>query len=240
MKRTARRAYATVAAGVTFAAALLIGLMFYGGYWTLPGLTGSAYTVSAFVPNAANVAVGAHLMIAGLDVGRVTGVRTDGPNAVLGLRLDGGPTPLAQNSRVAVRLRSLLGETYVEVYPGNSTRKVPSGGSLGLGNTVPFVDVDQILQALSGSTEGATRTMVQSADAALAGRSAQLNATLGSGANLLSDLRPLTSTLAAQHAHVSDLVANLGTMMNAIGQRTTAIEQFARGGADDIRGDRSA
>src|SRR5581483_6727199 len=145
MKRTKRSHALTVSAGAVFTAALLVGLMFYGGFWTTDGIFGRSYTVTAFVPDARGLAPNAHVMIAGLEAGRVTSINRKGSDAILSLRIDSAPTPLAVNSRVIVRLRSLVGESYVEVYPGNSRLKVPSGGSLGIGNSQDFVDVDQIL-----------------------------------------------------------------------------------------------
>jgi phospholipid/cholesterol/gamma-HCH transport system substrate-binding protein len=225
MRRAKRTHLATVIGGVTFLAAVLVGLMFWAGFWTL----GKTYDVSVFVPNARGLAPEAHVMIAGLEVGKVTSIQRNGPNAILGMRIDSGPTPLPQDSRVAVRLRSLAGESYVEVYPGRSAATVRSGGSLAIAQSNPYVDVDQILQALSGSTQDRARQTIQALGGAVGDRGPQLNQVVGSAAGLISDSVPLTSTLAAQHNQVADLVQNLGNVMSAIGQRTTAVMQFASG-----------
>jgi virulence factor Mce-like protein len=229
MRRTKPTHIATLAAGAVLLVAVLVGLMFFGGFWTLKSIFGGAYTVTAFVPNARGLAPDSHVMIAGLEVGKVTSIDRNGLDAVLGLRIDSGPTPLPADSRVAVRLRSLAGESYVEVYPGNSSQKVPAGGSLGIGRANEFVDVDQILQSLSGKTETRTRQLIQGLGGAVAGQGQQLNQVLGAASSLITDSAPLTATLAARHDQVADLVQNFGTMMNAIGQQTAAVQSFARG-----------
>jgi phospholipid/cholesterol/gamma-HCH transport system substrate-binding protein len=208
---------------------VLVGLMFYGGFWTLKSVFGNAYTVSAYVPNARGLAPDAHVVIAGLEVGKVTSIQRHGPNAILGLRIDSAPTPLPVDSRVAVRLRSLAGESYVQIYPGTSRVKVTSGASLGLSHSVDYVDVDQILQAFSGNTQTHTRELIQGLGGALSGRGQQLNQLLGAASNLITDSLPLTSTLAAEHNQVGDLVQSFGTMMQTVGQRTADVRGFATG-----------
>jgi phospholipid/cholesterol/gamma-HCH transport system substrate-binding protein len=214
-----------VIAGIVFVVAVLAGLIFFAGFRT----AGPSYDVSVLVPNARGLAPDAHVMIAGLEVGKVTSIDRNGPDAILGLRIDTGPTPLPEDSRAAVRLRALAGESYVEIYTGHSQRTIRSGGSLGLSQADDYTDVDQILQTLSGTTETRTRQLVQGLGSAVGDRGAQLNQVLGNASALISDSVPLTSTLAAQHNQVADVVQNLGDIMNAIGQRTTAVEDFARG-----------
>jgi phospholipid/cholesterol/gamma-HCH transport system substrate-binding protein len=215
----------TVLTGVIGTVAVLVGAMFWAGYWTL----GSHYTVTAFVPNARGLAADAHVMIAGLEVGRVTAIHRNGPDAVLTLRIDSAPTPLPVDTRVAVRLRTLVGESYVQLYPGHTRQMVRSGGSLGLSQSDDFVELDQILSVLAGRTQTRTRQMVRGFGSALADRGPQLNQLVGSASSFVVDSLPLTSTLAAQHQEVSDLVDNLGQLMLQIGQRTAAVKQFAAG-----------
>jgi phospholipid/cholesterol/gamma-HCH transport system substrate-binding protein len=226
VKRTRPNHLLTVGAGVLFVAAVLVGLMFFGGFWYL----GKSYDVTVFVPNARGLADDASVMIAGLEVGKVTSIERNGPDAIVGLRIDDvAPTPLPEDSTVAVRLRSLVGESYVQVYPGHSKITVRSGGSLDLGQSDDYTDVDQILQTLSGTTETHARQTVQALGDAVGVEGDHLNHVLGNAAALISRSVPLTSTLAAQHTQVADLVQNLGNMMNAIGQRTTAVQDFASG-----------
>jgi phospholipid/cholesterol/gamma-HCH transport system substrate-binding protein len=185
--------------------------------------------VSAYVQNARGIAPDSSVSIAGLQVGKVTGIVRNGPDAILTLRIDRGPTPLPVDSRVQVRLRTVAGEADVQLLPGHSKQLVTSGGSLGLSQDQPFTDVDQILNQLSPPTEGHTRQFVQGLGAGVAGEGPHLNHVLGQTASVISDSLPLTSTLAAQHNQVADIVQNLGAVMNAVGQRTQAVEQFAHG-----------
>jgi phospholipid/cholesterol/gamma-HCH transport system substrate-binding protein len=133
------------------------------------------------------------------------------------------------DSKVQLRLRSLAGEAYVQVFPGRSKRLIPSGGSLGLSQDEDYTEIDQILNEVSGSTEGRTREFVQGVGSGVAGEGTHLNQVVGGATSLISDSFPLTSTLAAQHRQVADIVQNLGNVMDAIGQRTEALNKFAQG-----------
>jgi phospholipid/cholesterol/gamma-HCH transport system substrate-binding protein len=225
VRRLSARYLTTVIGGLVFVAVMVVSLMFFAGFWH----SGSSYEVSALVTNARGLASNATVTMAGLKVGKVTSIRRRGPDAILSLRIDRGPTPLPVDSRVAVRLRTVVGESYVEVNRGHSQTTVRDGGSLGLAHADDYVDVDQILQTLSGKSEGNARQTIQALGGAVRDRGPQLNGVLGSASAVFIDSRPLTATLAAQHNQVADLVQNLGTMMDSIGQRSTAVQEFATG-----------
>jgi phospholipid/cholesterol/gamma-HCH transport system substrate-binding protein len=216
---------ATVAIGLAFVGFILIGVIFFAGFWKV----GSRYTVSAYVSNARGIAKNSNVFEAGLPVGLVTGVKRNGPDAILTLRIDHGVKPLPVDSKLQLGLRSLAGESDVLLTPGRSTQLVRDGGSLGLSQDQSYTEVDQILTELSGPTQRSARQFFQGLGTGVDGEGKPLNQTLGGFAALVNDSPPLTSTLAAQHEQVADLVQNFGNVMGAIGQRTQALQQFASG-----------
>jgi phospholipid/cholesterol/gamma-HCH transport system substrate-binding protein len=225
MRRVKRANLLTVLGGVLFVALILVGVVFLAGFWRV----GSSYSVSAYVTNARGIAVDSTVFEAGLPVGLVTGVQRNGPDAILSLRIDHGVKPLPVDSHVQLGLRSLAGEADVLLYPGTSRDLVRNGGSLGLSQDQGYTEVDQILSQFAPPTERYTRQFFQGVGSGLAGEGHNLNATLGGFASLVNDSPPLTSTLAAQHNQVADIVQNFGNIMAAIGQRTQALQQFAQG-----------
>lgn len=225
MRRVKPISAITVAGGIAFGLAVLVGVVLFANIWR----PGHSYTVSAYVPNARGIAQDSNVFEAGLPVGLVTGVQRNGPDAILTMRIDHGVMPLPVDSQVQLGLRSLAGETDVLLDPGHSTQTVSNGGSLGLAQDQGYTEVDQILNELAGSTEGKAREFFQGLGTGLRGEGPNLNQVLGGFASLVNDSPPVTSTLAAQHTQVADIVQNLGTVMNAIGQRTQALQEFAVG-----------
>jgi phospholipid/cholesterol/gamma-HCH transport system substrate-binding protein len=216
---------AIVIGGVAFTVALLVGLMFFAGFWR----AGSSYQVSAYVSNARGIAQDSTVFEAGLPVGLVMGIRRNGPDAILTLRIDGGPRPLPVDSRIQLGLRSLAGEADVLLTLGRSSQTIRNGGSLGLSQDEDYTEVDQILTALDGRSERSARTFLEGIGRGVAGEGQNLNQTLGGAAALITDSLPVTSTLGAQSHQVADLVQNFGNVMGAIGQRTQAVQEFASG-----------
>lgn len=225
MRRARPANIALVAASTAFTIVVLVGVVFFAGIWRF----GSSYTVSAYVYNARGIAPDSTVFEAGLPVGIVTGIRRHGPDAILTLRVDSGVRPLPVDSSIQLGLRSLAGEADVLLTPGHSTQLVRSGGSLGLARDQSYTEVDQILEQLSGLTEGRARQFFQGMGDGLAGKGANLNQTLGGAAGFVNNSRPVTSTLGVQHQQVADIIQNLGNVMSAIGQRGIAIREFAQG-----------
>lgn len=231
MRHVRRSHLLTTLGGALFVVAALTGLMFYAGIWR----TGSGYEVSAFVANARGIAKDSTVTIAGLKAGRVTRIRRNGTDAILTMRIDRGPTPLPVDSKVQLRLRSLAGEAYVQVFPGHSPQRVRAGGSLGLAQSEEYTEVDQILSRLAGPGERRTRDALQGAGGSLDGQGRRLNRTLGGAAALVTDSPPLTSTMAVHRRQLADIVQNLGVVMRAVGDRTAAVAGFARGARTTFR-----
>src|ERR1700758_5211034 len=128
MRRVKPVNVATVIGGLLWVGVVLIGVIFFAGFWR----AGSSYTVSAYVSNARGIAKDSNVFEAGLPVGLVTCVRRNGPDAILTLRIDKGVKPLPVDSKVQLGLRSLAGEADVFLMPGRSSATVRNNGSLGL------------------------------------------------------------------------------------------------------------
>jgi len=225
MKRFKSQNVATVIGGVAFVAFILVGIVFFAGFWKV----GSSYSVTAMVSNARGIADDSSVFEAGLPVGLVTNVQRNGPDAILTLRIDKGVKPLPVDSHIQLGLRSLAGEADVLLAPGKAARSIRNGGSLGLSQDEGYTEVDQILTELSGSTESNARELFQGLGNGLRGEGQNLNQTLGGFASVVNNSPPLTSTISAQHNQVADIVQNFGNIMGAIGDRTQALQQFAHG-----------
>jgi phospholipid/cholesterol/gamma-HCH transport system substrate-binding protein len=212
---------------IAVVAALAMLLLFLAGSGGLPSF-GSSYHVRAIVPTSASVAPQSDVTIAGVGVGHVVSVQRDGDAALLDLAIDSKHSPIPVDSRVAVRLRTLVGEKYVQITPGLSRRMLPSGGVLPMSQADDYVDIDQILTQLSGTTQLRAREAIQGLGGALTGKGAQLNQLLEGAAATITQGAPVVHTLAHDHVQVASLISNLGQIAQQVGERSQALRTLGQ------------
>jgi phospholipid/cholesterol/gamma-HCH transport system substrate-binding protein len=121
-------------------AAAIFWLAYEGGSI---GFTSGAYRIDAVMPSVSTLTAGARVTMAGAQVGQVGSVTLRGNGAVVELDItDHSVTPIPADSRVALREVTPIGENYVEIMPGGSHQKLPSGSVLSMSQADQYVDVD--------------------------------------------------------------------------------------------------
>jgi phospholipid/cholesterol/gamma-HCH transport system substrate-binding protein len=164
----------------------------------------------------------ADVRISGVSVGKVKTIVANGASgrsdAVIELRSRYAPLP--RNSKVILRQKTLLGETYVELTPGDKRGpKVPEGGSLGAAQISPTVELDEIFRTFDPRTRHDFRVWMQSLAQAVDGRGRDLSDTLGNLEPFAQDTTTLLTTLNAQSSALRKLVSNTGTVFDALSER---------------------
>src|SRR5439155_15566606 len=104
MTRATRSAAITVA--VTVAVAFGIGLWLLTAAGVAPWTKGS-YRIGVVLPTAGSLVPNAGVRIAGQPVGKVVDVQRNGTMARATLAIDGAKVPLPEDTRAALRLRTL-------------------------------------------------------------------------------------------------------------------------------------
>src|SRR3989440_12295606 len=131
------------------------------------------YQLKIDFPEATTLAQEADVRIAGVTVGKVRQKKLDKRGAATTVTLDIDPkyAPIPKDSRAILRQKTLLGETYVELTPGNRRGpKLRDGGTLGLGNVAPTVQLDDIFRAFDPKTRLAFQRWLMSQGRVFNGR----------------------------------------------------------------------
>jgi phospholipid/cholesterol/gamma-HCH transport system substrate-binding protein len=153
------------------------------------------------------LALDSDVVIAGVEVGRVSDISLERGAARVVLRIDSADLAIPVDSRVSVRSRGLLGERVLEIALGRSERSLPSGGVLT--RTQSATDVDQFIDRLSNVAADAQEI------------SASFRNALGGPAGeetvreIIGNLRNLTSTLSSVVADNADRVERVVTNLDA-------------------------
>jgi len=171
---------------------------------------------------AGQLAQEADVRISGVPVGRVKKITANPQTGVsdVVVQVDAKYAPITKDSRVMLRQKTLLGETYVEITPGDpQSPAVPDGGTLPVGNIQPTVELDEIIQTFDTRTRAAFDVWQQELAVASAGRGQDINDFFAQLPPLVDQATRLTTVLNQNESDLSQLVSNTGKVFNALGTR---------------------
>jgi phospholipid/cholesterol/gamma-HCH transport system substrate-binding protein len=100
------------------------------------------YTVYADFPSAGGLKPGTTIEIAGVQVGRVTGIRLDNFQARVVMSIQNG-VKLTQDSIASIKTKGLIGEKFVQISPGGSDKIIPPNGKIS--EVEPPIDLEELL-----------------------------------------------------------------------------------------------
>jgi phospholipid/cholesterol/gamma-HCH transport system substrate-binding protein len=132
---------------------IVIAIAIYFGFTKhLPFKHG--YRLNAQFASAVNIKPKSPVRVAGVDVGKVTGIQRNGSTALVKMEIESKGLPIHSDATVKIRPRIFLeGNWFVEMQPGS-----PSAKTLASGSTLPStqssdpVQLDQVLDALNTDT----------------------------------------------------------------------------------------
>jgi phospholipid/cholesterol/gamma-HCH transport system substrate-binding protein len=182
-------------------------------------------------PNAVQLAQEADVRISGVPVGRVKAISSapDGNTRVI-IELKSRYSPLPRDSRAILRSKTLLGETYVEITPGNpSSGRVPENGQLASSQVARSVQLDEIFRAFNPTTRDAFQLWQQSLASSVIGRGLDLNSAIGNLQPFADNANTLVSILASQQGAVQQLVSNTGIVFDALAARDGQLRTLING-----------
>jgi phospholipid/cholesterol/gamma-HCH transport system substrate-binding protein len=133
-------------------AAVIIAVLSVLAYTKQLPFTGPSYEIHAVFQNAATLRVDSPVRIAGVNVGKVTGVSRKGNDADVTFTVDDEGQPIHQDAQVNIRPRLFLeGNFFLDLDPGSpSSPELGNGGTIPVTRTATAVQLDQVLTSLQG------------------------------------------------------------------------------------------
>jgi virulence factor Mce-like protein len=184
-------------------------------------LKSKSYRVTVPFDEATQLAVESDVRISGVSVGKVKGIELSEQGlADAELEIDAKYAPIPSNTRAILRQKTLLGETYVELTPGErEAEPLPEDATLASAQVSHAVQLDEIFRAFDEPTRAAFRTWMQDASVAFRGRGADLNAAIGNLAPFADRADDLMRILDGQRLAVKRLVRDGGETFDALSER---------------------
>jgi virulence factor Mce-like protein len=171
-------------------------------------------------PEATTLSEQADVRISGVPVGKVQSKQLHDNLTQAVLRIDPRYAPLPRDTRAILRQKTLLGETYVELTPGDRAGPtVADGTALPQGQVADTVQLDEIFRTFNEKTRADFRTWLQDQGKAFGGRGRDLNNALGNLTPFERDTTTILQILNEQQGDVRRLVSNTGTVFNALTAR---------------------
>ena len=171
----------------------------------------------AIFTDATGVVKGDDIRIAGVKVGSVKSVEiVDRTRARVTFTVRDA-TAVTRARPATIRYRNLVGQRYISVTQGvGDTARMPDGSTIPLGRTQPALDLTTLFNGFKPLFAALTPADVNKLSYEL------IQVFQGEGSNLEGLLRStgsVTQTLADRDQLIGDVITNLNTMLNTIGDR---------------------
>ncbi|MFL5895434.1 MAG: MlaD family protein [Thermoleophilaceae bacterium] len=194
------------------------------------------YRLKVHVPEAATLANEADVRMSGITIGKVKSKALDKRGATTTVTLDIDPkyAPIPKDAKFILRQKTLLGETYAEIAPGNPRGGyLKDGGTLGRTNVEPTVELDEIFAAFDKPTRTAFQHWVAESAQAIKGTkqnpdstAEDLNDAFGNLGPFANDAAAVLGVLDRQKVDLKKLIRNTGEVFGAISERDHALRNL--------------
>jgi phospholipid/cholesterol/gamma-HCH transport system substrate-binding protein len=180
-------------------------------------------TAQAVVPGQ-----GQTVNIAGVKVGDIGKVELQNGHAVVEMKLEPKYAPIYRDATVLLRSKTGLKDMYLSLDPGHRRAgKIPEGGRIGVANTLPDVNSDEILSALDTDTRAYLRILLNAGGQAFAGKrraglalaARDLRAVFKRLEPTSRDARAITVELAKRRHNLRRVVHNFQELATEVGSK---------------------
>jgi phospholipid/cholesterol/gamma-HCH transport system substrate-binding protein len=219
-----------IAALVTFF--VVVAVIFIGMYTLLagarvPGVSQTPYRVSVLVDEPLQLIAGSDVRTSGVKVGTVDDIQPRGQRALITIGFKRNHDVVYRNARVQTRLRTLFGESFLDVDRGTpSTGRVEDGGMLAADASRETVPLDKILDTLDPATRRSVQATVRGMGRGLTGRGQDVNRIFADLGQAVDVGVPVVADLRAQRSDLATAVDQGAQVLSAVGRREAQLRSL--------------
>jgi len=177
------------------------------------------YEIKVPFNEATQLAEQSDVRISGVNVGKVQNIALapNGRQALATVDIDDKYAPLPTSTRAILRTKTLLGETYIELTPGDGNGpEMADGGTVPEANVAESVQLDEIFRTFDPETRAAFQNWMQEAAVAINGQGQGLSYALGELEPTFTDFDKLFRALDTQRQAVGQLFRNGATTFESL------------------------
>ena len=179
----------------------------------------------------------ADVRIAGLNVGKVKGKKLVNGETVAEVELDPEYAPIPKDTQAMLRIKALLGETYIELSPGDgSGEMLDDGAQLPKEGIQEAVEIDEIISLFDRPTRRNFQGWIRELATAIDNdRGRDLNDAIGNLPRFVAGADDVLTVLDQEEQALRALVRNSGRTLEAVNERRGQLRQLI-GNANDFFG----
>ena len=166
--------------------------------------------------------------IAGVAVGEIQNVQLENGRALVTMNIREKYDTIYPDATMLLRPKTGLKDMVISMDPGNpsSGKKLKNGATIPVNQTLPDVNLDEILAALDTDTRAYLRVLLGGAGQGLRDNTADLSSTLRRFAPTSRDLAKITSQLKERRVNIRRTVHNFQLLANALGDKDAQLTQL--------------
>src|SRR5688500_833172 len=171
-------------------------------------------TAQAVVPGQ-----GQTVRVAGVDIGEVKEVELVDGRGVISFEIERDYLPIYRDATILMRPTTGLKDMFCDLDPGSrSAGEYEEGETIPMTNTLPDVNLDEVLEALDSDTQAYLRMLLVGAGEGLEGNGKRLGKLLGNLGPIQNDLSTLNEEVAKRRAELSSMVHSFNLLMTRVGK----------------------
>jgi phospholipid/cholesterol/gamma-HCH transport system substrate-binding protein len=185
-------------------------------------ITGEFETAQAVAPGQ-----GQAVVIAGIQVGKITSVALEDGHAVVGMDIEPKYMELIHpNASLLLRPKTNLNDMVVEVAPGSGKDHLEAGDNIPLAQTESNTNLDAFLATLDADTRQYIQLLVAGGAEGFGGRGQQLGGAFRRFQPFVHYIAELNEAVAQRRVALSKVIHNFGLLTTELGRRGNEIERF--------------
>lgn len=173
---------------------------------------------------------GQGVVVAGIQIGKVTSVDLEEGRAVVGMDVEPEYLELIHpNATLLLRPKTNLNDMVVEIDPGAGEHHIEDGHNFPLSRTEPNVNLDAFFSTLDTDTRQYIQLLVAGAAEGIGGRGRQLSGAFRRFQPFVHYVADLNRAVAQRRVALANAIHYFSLLTTELGRRDAQIERFVRG-----------
>jgi phospholipid/cholesterol/gamma-HCH transport system substrate-binding protein len=165
--------------------------------------------------------------VAGVEVGEISRVRLEDGKAIVTLKLEEDSVPVYKDASVLLRPKTGLKDMVAELTPGTrEAGELEEGQRIPIGQTLPDVNLDEILASLDGDTRTYLQLLLSDGGQALGGNGRALANTIRRFEPTARDTRAIAEQLAKRRTNIKRVIHNFSLVVDELGSKDDQLAEF--------------